>query len=117
MPARDDTATIIVGEEKVTLKICGEIDDLKSGKTVDLKAVEITGTPLQVGIIFEVLNSMDNTKVDIQDTDEKNIEVLNKCHDALAQFRNLKGDKKALWTDKDGNALWTDKDGNALWTL
>lgn len=51
-------------------------DNPKSGKPIKSNGVEITGTPLQLGMIFEVLDSKYDVKVDIPGTSEESAETL-----------------------------------------
>lgn len=71
--------------KEVTLRLSGRIQDPKTGRSVPLQQVELTGTPLQVGMIFESLKDLPGGPDII--AIGQNVDILKECETTLEQVR------------------------------
>ncbi len=65
----------------VRLEITGTLYNKSSGEYSTLHGMVLTGTPLQIALVFHALSESDG-KVDIIST-PANVEVYEKCNDAI----------------------------------
>lgn len=85
--------------KEVTLILSGRLKDPETGKSVMLNGTKLTGTPLQVGMIFEHLMSLPGA-LDLIGI-AANIEVYREGKLALKQIRCLQSNCTGDYTDPD----------------
>ena len=85
--------------KEVTLILSGRLKDPETGKSVRLGGAKLTGTPLQVGMIFEHLMSLPGAP-DLVGV-ATNIEVYRESKLALKRTRCLQGNCTGDYTDSD----------------
>ena len=86
--------------KEITYTLAGRIEDPKTGNCVTLTGVKLTGTPLQIGMIFESLRDLPghpDVSV-ITETDEK---IYNMGKDALEQARSEQSQYSGDYEDPD----------------
>ena len=71
-------------KKEVTLYLSACIQDPKGKGNVRLEGVKLSGTPLQVGMIFEILNGLPG-QPDI--FNGEGLKILHQCEDALKKAR------------------------------
>ena len=72
--------------KEITYALAGRIQDEETGNSVILAGVKLTGTPLQVGMIFDVLKDLPGSP-DVSVMNESEMKIYNMGKDALAQAR------------------------------
>ena len=93
--------------KEVTLILSGRLRDPETGKTVMLGGTKLTGTPLQVGIIFEHLMALPGAPDLIGVA--TNIEVYRESKLALKRVRRIQDNRTVVDTDGfKGKRLSTD---------
>ena len=85
--------------KEVTLILSGRLTDPETGKSVMLNGTKLTGTPLQVGMIFEHLMSLPGAPDLIGVT--RNIEVYRESKLALKRVRCTQIKPTGDYTDPD----------------
>ena len=73
--------------KEITYALMGRIQDPKTGNSVSLTGVKVTGTPLQVGMIFESLKDLPGGP-DVSVMNESDMKIYNMGKDALEQARS-----------------------------
>lgn len=75
-----------ISMEKVTLKLSGNIYNQysKTEAYCSLNGMELTGTPLQIGLIYQTLIGLGDSDVDIS-ADAENIEIYEICNNAIGK--------------------------------
>ena len=76
--------------KRVTWKLMKHIEDPKTGSSISLDGVAITGTPLQVAVLFECLCNLDG-KADLSVPDQDAMDIKNMGVEALKNARDSKG--------------------------
>ncbi len=86
--------------KEITYALAGRIQDEETGNSVILAGVKLTGTPLQVGMIFDALKNLPGgPDVSVMTkTDEK---IFNMGKDALEQARSEHSDFSGDYEDPD----------------
>ena len=86
--------------KEITYALTGRIQDEETGNSVVLTGVKLTGTPLQVGMIFDALKGLPGgPDVSVMTkTDEK---IFNMGKDALEQARAEHSDFSGDYEDPD----------------
>lgn len=85
--------------KEVTLILSGRLTDPETGKSVMLNGTKLTGTPLQVGIIFEHLMSLPGAPDLIGVS--TNIEIYREGKLALKRVRCIQNNSTGDYTDPD----------------
>ena len=85
--------------KEVTLILSGRLKDPETDKSVMLNGTKLTGTPLQVGMIFEHLMSLPGAPDLIGIA--VNIEVYREGKLALKQIRSIQGNCTGDYSDPD----------------
>ena len=85
--------------KEVTLILSGRLRDPETGKTVMLGGTKLTGTPLQVGIIFEHLMALPGAPDLIGVA--TNIEVYRESKLALKRVRRIQDNRTETYKDPD----------------
>ena len=75
--------------KRVTWKLMQYIEDPETGSNVSLESVTVTGTPLQVAVIFECLYNSPG-KVDVSVLDQDAQDIWNMGKEALKNARDSK---------------------------
>ena len=73
--------------KEITYELAGRIQDPETGKSVVLTGVKLTGTPLQVGMIFESLRDLPGGP-DVSVLNERHEKIYNMGKDALENARS-----------------------------
>ena len=73
--------------KEITYALMGRIQDPETGNCVTLTGVKLTGTPLQVGMIFESLRNLPGGP-DIAVINESDMEIYKMGKDALEKVRS-----------------------------
>lgn len=77
--------------KEITYVLAGRIQDEKTGNYVDLWNVKVTGTPLQVGMIFDALKGLPG-KLDVSVMTKADANIFDMGKDALEQARSQYSD-------------------------
>ena len=75
--------------KRVTWRLMKYIEDPKTGSSVSLDSVTVTGTPLQVAVLFECLRNSPG-KVDLSVPDQNAQDIWKMGEDALKNARTSK---------------------------
>ena len=86
--------------KEITYALRGRIQDPKTGNSVTLSGVKLTGTPLQVGMIFESLKDLPGGP-DVSVMNETDVKIFNMGKDALAQARSEQSKYVGDYEDPD----------------
>ncbi len=86
--------------KEITYVLSGRIQDEETGNCVMLEGVKLTGTPLQVGMIFDVLKDLPGSP-DVSVRNKSNQKIFNMGKDALAQARLEGFDSSGDYEDPD----------------
>ncbi|MDE0325621.1 MAG: hypothetical protein OXN27_17035 [Candidatus Poribacteria bacterium] len=86
--------------KEITYGISGRIQDPKTMNTVILHGVKLTGTPLQVGMIFDALKDLPGAP-DVSPSNETDEKIFNMGQDALEQARSEQGHLSGDYEDPD----------------
>ena len=76
--------------KRVTWRLMKHIDDPETESSVSVTGVTITGTPLQVAVLFDCLYKLPG-KVDIYVPDQNAMDIYNMGVEALKNARDSKG--------------------------
>lgn len=71
--------------DKVTLKLTGTLDNnfYEVEQRISMEGVKLTGTPLQVGLVYQTLIGIGYVDIEVHFVDSANIEVYEKCMNAI----------------------------------
>jgi len=86
--------------KEITYVLSGRIQDPETGNTVILHGTTLTGTPLQVGMIFDALKDLPGSP-DVSVRTESNDKIYNMGKEALEQARSEQGDVGGDYEDPD----------------
>lgn len=86
--------------KEITYALSGRIQDPETGNTVILHGVKLTGTPLQVGMIFDALTDLPG-RPDVSVINESEMKIFNMGQEALKQARSEQGDVSGDYEDPD----------------
>ena len=86
--------------KEITYVLAGRIQDEKTGNSVDLSNVKLTGTPLQVGMIYDALRGLPGGP-DVSVSYEADAKIFNMGKDALEQARSTHSDYGGDYEDPD----------------
>ena len=86
--------------KEITYALTGRIQDEETGNCVVLTGVKLTGTPLQVGMIFDALKDLPGGP-DVSVMNKTNEKIFNMGKDALEQARSEHSDFSGDYEDPD----------------
>lgn len=86
--------------KEITYVLTDRIQDEETGNCVVLSGVKVTGTPLQVGMIFDALKNLPG-RPDILVDNEADRKIFNMGKDALEQARSTHSDYEGDYEDPD----------------
>ena len=86
--------------KEITYALAGRIQDEETGNSVILAGVKLTGTPLQVGMIFDALKNLPG-RPDVSVSNETDEKIYNMGKDALEQARSEHSDFSGDYEDPD----------------
>ncbi len=86
--------------KEITYALMGRIQDEETGNSVVLTGVKLTGTPLQVGMIFESLRDLPG-RPDVSVNTKTDQKIYNIGKDALEQARAEHSDFYGDYEDPD----------------
>ena len=86
--------------KEITYVLAGRIQDEETGNSVILSGVEVTGTPLQVGMIFDALRGLPG-RPDVSVSYEADAKIFDMGKDALEQARSTHSDYGGDYEDPD----------------
>ena len=87
--------------KEITYALAGRIQDEETGNTVILAGVKLTGTPLQVGTIFDALKNLPGGPDVSVMTMRRRKKIFNMGEDALEQARSEHSDFSGDYEDPD----------------
>ena len=86
--------------KEITYALTGRIQDPETGNCVVLTGVKLTGTPLQVGMIFESLKDLPGGP-DVSVINESHMKIYNMGKDALENVRSEQSTSSGDYEDPD----------------
>ena len=86
--------------KEITYELAGRIQDEETGNSVVLSGVKLTGTPLQVGMIFDALSKFPGSP-DVLVNTKADDKILDMGKDALEQARSTHSDWEGDYEDPD----------------
>ena len=86
--------------KEITYAISGRLQDEETGNSVVLNGVKLTGTPLQVGMIFDALAKLPGSP-DVSVINKTHKKIFNMGKDALEQARSEHCDFSGDYEDPD----------------